>query len=48
MILEIIFVFMVVGLLINTIDYRILKKYRLKKQKWDLNISCGLTDGGIK
>lgn len=28
------------------IDYRILKKRHFNSRKWDLNISCGPTDGG--
>lgn len=34
------------GLVGYVIDYRILKNYHLKKQKWDLNICCGPTDNG--
>ncbi|PIP18096.1 MAG: hypothetical protein COY82_00295 [Parcubacteria group bacterium CG_4_10_14_0_8_um_filter_35_7] len=30
----------------HIIDYRILKSYYFKKQKWDLNICCGNTDSG--
>jgi len=30
----------------HLIDYRILKSYYFNKKKWDLNISCGPTDGG--
>ncbi len=46
MIIEIIFVLMIFGLLVNNIDYKILKNHHFKKQKWDLNISCGIMDGG--
>jgi len=34
------------GLLAHLIDYRVLKNYHLRRQKWDLNVSCGSTDGG--
>jgi len=30
----------------NIISYKFLKKRVLKRQKWDLNICCGKTDGG--
>lgn len=30
----------------HSISYRILKNRILKRQKWDLNICCGKTDGG--
>ncbi len=30
----------------NQISYRFLKNRILKRQKWDLNICCGKTDGG--
>ena len=30
----------------HVVDYRILKTKHLKSKKWDLNISCGDTDGG--
>ena len=30
----------------NIISYIFLKNYYFKKQKWDLNICCGNTDGG--
>ena len=30
----------------HIIDYRLLKNYYMKKQQWDLNVSCGNTDGG--
>ena len=46
MVLEIIigvFFLIVVG---HIIDYRILKNRHFNSQKWDLNISCGFTDGG--
>ncbi|MBI3034344.1 methyltransferase domain-containing protein [Candidatus Woesearchaeota archaeon] len=33
-------------LIAHIIDYRILKNYYLKRQKWGLNICCGNTDGG--
>ena len=33
-------------MLTHFISYRILKKRILKRQKWDLNICCGQTDGG--
>jgi SAM-dependent methyltransferase len=33
-------------ILTHLISYRILKKRILKRQKWDLNICCGQTDGG--
>jgi ubiquinone/menaquinone biosynthesis C-methylase UbiE len=34
------------SILTHFISYRILKKRILKRQKWDLNICCGQTDGG--
>ncbi len=30
----------------HVLDYRILKPIHFNKRKWDLNISCGPTDGG--
>lgn len=33
-------------ILMNFIDYTLLKNYFLKRKKWDLNICCGGTDGG--
>jgi ubiquinone/menaquinone biosynthesis C-methylase UbiE len=33
-------------ILTHFISYRILKKRILRRQKWDLNICCGQTDGG--
>jgi hypothetical protein len=33
-------------MLTHFISYRILKNRILKRQKWDLNICCGQTDGG--
>lgn len=32
--------------LANLLSYRILKRRILRRQKWDLNICCGFTDGG--
>lgn len=32
--------------LLNVLSYYILKRRILRKQKWDLNICCGKTDGG--
>lgn len=45
------FVVGIISLLVYTfvthiVDYRIIKPYHFKKQKWDVNISCGPTDGG--
>lgn len=37
---------LIYSIMAHIIDYRILKNHYLKKQKWDLNISCGDTDGG--
>lgn len=34
------------SIIVHVIDYIILKHYYLKKNKWDLNVSCGNTDGG--
>ena len=31
---------------LNLISYHLLKYHVLKRQKWDLNICCGKTDGG--
>lgn len=31
---------------LNFLSYRVLKKRILRRQKWDLNICCGKTDGG--
>jgi SAM-dependent methyltransferase len=39
------FVF-IYSIIVHVIDYIILKNYYLNKNKWDLNISCGNTDGG--
>lgn len=30
----------------HLVDYRIMKRYYLRKNKWDLNICCGNTNGG--
>ena len=46
MILELIVFLIAITVLGHVIDYRILKNYHLKKQRWDLNITCGPTDGG--
>ena len=46
MIIESIVGFGAFVLLGHVVDYRILKPYHFKKQKWDLNISCGAMDGG--
>jgi SAM-dependent methyltransferase len=32
--------------LVNWLSYRVLKTRVLNRQKWDLNICCGATDGG--
>ena len=32
--------------LTNFVSYRIMKKRTLRRQRWDLNICCGHTDGG--
>lgn len=37
---------LIYSIIVVLIDYEILKNYFFKKQKWDLNISCGKTDGG--
>jgi SAM-dependent methyltransferase len=39
-------VFGVVAWLVNRLSYRVLKTLVLRRQKWDLNICCGTTDGG--
>lgn len=44
--LFLLFYFILYLIIANIIDYRILKSYYLKKQKWNLNICCGYTDGG--
>jgi len=44
--LFLLFFFLLYLIIANIIDYRILKSFYLKKQKWDLNICCGDTDGG--
>lgn len=31
---------------LNVLSYRVLKARILRRQKWDLNICCGKTDGG--
>ena len=46
MILLVILVILAYMALSHIIDYRILKNYYLQKQRWDLNICCGNTDGG--
>jgi len=46
MLLELFALFVLYGLLTHIIDYRILKNIYLRSRKWDLNISCGKTDGG--
>lgn len=46
MFMDIISGLIILALITHIFDYRILKPYYLKKQKWDLNISCGATDGG--
>ena len=46
MIFEILAVIAIYTIIAHLLDYRILKNYYFNKQKWDLNISCGLTDCG--
>ena len=36
----------IVSLLLNKLSYSFLKKRIISRNKWDLNICCGLTDGG--
>lgn len=38
-----IFAFVIIA---HLLDYQVLKKQYLKERKWDLNLSCGDTDGG--
>jgi len=38
--------FILYGMLSHYISYTVLKNRILKRQKWDLNICCGNTDGG--
>jgi len=38
--------FIGIGLLLNLLSYRVLKVRTLRRQKWDLNICSGFTDGG--
>lgn len=35
-----------IGVVGHILDYRVLKKHYFNRRKWDLNISCGFTDGG--
>jgi len=44
--LLLVFYFILYLIIANFIDYRVLKSFHLKQQKWDLNICCGDTDGG--
>jgi hypothetical protein len=37
--------FYVLSWFLNWLSYRFLKNRVLKRQKWDLNICCGTTDG---
>ena len=38
--------FCLVSWILNWLSYRVLKNRILNRQKWDLNICCGTTDGG--
>ncbi|VVC04366.1 Methyltransferase domain protein [Candidatus Bilamarchaeum dharawalense] len=46
MILEALLVLFALVIVTHIIDYYPLKLHYFKKQKWDLNIGCGPTDGG--